>query len=160
MSIRAPFQVLIIPFWTDAIGVRRYCIFRRRDAGYWQGIAGGGEVGETPEAAALREAREEAGFSRCGSIFQLDTTTSIPVVHVNGFLWGDEVPIIPEYSFGCEVINSEVTLSNEHTEYQWVKYEEAVDLLKWDSNKTALWELEFRISKGMLNNNSISNTAL
>ena len=36
-------------------------------------------------------------------------------------------------------------LSSEHKEYRWVKYDEAMRLLKYDSNKTALWELNERL---------------
>jgi ADP-ribose pyrophosphatase YjhB (NUDIX family) len=37
-----------------------YAVFKRTDGGCWQGIAGGGEKGETPLQAAQREALEEA----------------------------------------------------------------------------------------------------
>lgn len=36
-------------------------------------------------------------------------------------------------------------LSSEHKEYRWVEYDEAMRLLKYDSNKTALWELNERL---------------
>ncbi len=36
-------------------------------------------------------------------------------------------------------------LSKEHSEYKWVSIKEAQTILCWDSNKTALWELEERI---------------
>ncbi|HFJ9286950.1 TPA: NUDIX pyrophosphatase, partial [Bacillus toyonensis] len=35
----------------------------------------------------------------------------------------------------------------EHFNYKWLCFEEAVTLLKWDSNKTALWELNKRLLK-------------
>jgi len=41
-------------------------------------------------------------------------------------------------------------LSHEHTEYKWVDYETAREMLKYDSNRTALWELNKRIKQGML----------
>ncbi|MGG1610308.1 NUDIX pyrophosphatase, partial [Bacillus wiedmannii] len=34
-----------------------------------------------------------------------------------------------------------------HFKYKWLCFEEAVMLLKWDSNKTALWELNNRLLK-------------
>jgi hypothetical protein len=30
-------------------------------------------------------------------------------------------------------------------EFKWASYDEAVNLLKWDSNKNALWELKERL---------------
>ena len=41
--------------------------------------------------------------------------------------------------------NAEVTLSEEHREYVWLTYKQARDLLYWDSNKTALYELDCRL---------------
>ena len=39
----------------------------------------------------------------------------------------------------------EEKLSHEHEKMQWLRYEEAVKLLKYDSNKSALWELDFKL---------------
>ena len=41
-------------------------------------------------------------------------------------------------------------LSHEHTEYNWLNYAEAHTRLQYDSNKTALWEVNQRIALGML----------
>ena len=56
MKMRAPFQILAIPFRRDVKPL--YCVFRRSDHDQWQFIAGGGEDDETPYAAALREVGE------------------------------------------------------------------------------------------------------
>ncbi|GAJ23061.1 unnamed protein product, partial [marine sediment metagenome] len=47
-------------------------------------------------------------------------------------------------SFGAKSDSDVITLSKEHTEYRWVSYEDAMAMLKWDSNKNALWELNAR----------------
>ena len=73
---------------------------------------------------------------------------TIPVVGIRGFLWGDQVLVVTEHSFGVHVQSQEIRLSAEHTEFRWVHYEAAHGLLKWDSNKNALWELDFRLSRG------------
>ena len=59
---RAPFEVLVYPYRGLPDGRFVYALFRRADAGFWQGIAGGGEDGETPLEAVRREAYEEAGI--------------------------------------------------------------------------------------------------
>ena len=41
----------------------------------------------------------------------------------------------------------DIHLSSEHKEYKWVEYDEALKKLKYDSNKTALWELNERLKK-------------
>ncbi len=142
---RAPFQVLVVPFRRRDRNLE-YAIFRRTDAGYWQGIAGGGEDEETPLDAARREAEEEAGISAESDFVALDAVSKKPVEQVVGtLLWGQDVLVIPEYCFGVEVASKQLVLSREHTEYRWVPYETARYMLHWDSNKTALSELNNRL---------------
>ncbi len=144
---RAPFQVLVLPFRVKAQGVPEYCLFRRKDAGYWQGIAGGGEGDETPGQAARREALEESGLDSTAEMFRLESKSNIPVANVSGFLWGEEVLLITEHCFGIRSTQAKLKLSSEHSEYKWVHYAEAMTMLKWDSNRTALWELHHRLTR-------------
>ena len=162
---RAPFQVLVIPFRRTPEGIR-YALFKRHliemvdlkldgtgnapleqlNAGFWQPVAGGGEDNETPEEAARREAFEEAGIHGDLRLIRLDTVSSIPVVHFpDRDHWGPEIHVIPEYSFGIEVENEEISLCDEHTEYQWLNYSDAYARVRFDSNRTALWELNRRL---------------
>ena len=144
---RAAFQVLVIPYRTMADGEPRYLLFKRSDLDVWQWIAGGGEGDEKPEQAARREAREEADIPEDAHLIRLDSTASIPAAHfTDHHLWGTDTFVIPEYSFGLEVEGEEVHLSDEHSECAWVHYETAQNRLRWDSNKTALWELHSRLS--------------
>jgi dATP pyrophosphohydrolase len=144
---RAAFQVLVIPYRTMADGGQRYLLFKRSDLDVWQAIAGGGQGDEQPEQAARREAREEADIPEGARLIRLDSMASIPATCFAGHhLWGADVYVIPEYSFGVEVKGEEVHLSVEHSEYAWLDYETARDRLEWDSNKTALWELHSRLS--------------
>ncbi len=147
---RAPFRVLIFPYRLRPGGEIEYAVFRRADfpGGVWQGIAGGGEGEETPLAAAKREANEEAGIPDDASFIALDSVATIPVEFVGGFLWDDDVLVEPEYCFGVQIQqNQSLMLSSEHTEFEWVDYDSALDLLKRDSNKHALWELNLRLRR-------------
>ncbi|MEX0781340.1 MAG: NUDIX domain-containing protein [Dehalococcoidia bacterium] len=143
---RAPFQVLVIPFLRQASEEPLFCPLLRADAGYWQWVAGGGDVGETAWRAAQREAFEETGLT--GHLFQLSTLSSIPV---DGFAarhtWPAELYVIPEHCFAIEADFPGVTLSREHREYRWAPYTEAFDLLHWHQNRTALWELSERLKR-------------
>ena len=145
---RAPFQVLVLLHRQDTWGGIKYGLFRRRDHDYWQGIAGGGEGAETPLEAAYRETAEEAGLGPDDVVVnQLMAFAMIPAVQVGGLLWGPAVPVIPEYSFGAKCdARAEVTMSLEHVEFRWATYATAASLLKWNSNRTALWELDYRLS--------------
>ena len=144
---RAKYQVLVIPYRIKN-NEAQFCVFRRSDMRVWQFIAGGGES-EDPSIAesAKREAFEEAGIPMTCSYFKLDTCCSIPA---NCFknaeaLWGKECFVISEYAFAVRIEGDSLSLSREHTEYDWVTYEAAAAMLKYDSNRTALWELNRRI---------------
>ncbi len=145
---RAPFQVLVLPFRITATGEVVFAIFRRAQPDCWQGIAGGGNVGETPEEAARREAFEEAGIPHKSRLIKLDSVASIPKTEfLDSRLWGPNVYVIPEYSFGVEVTEGDIVLSHEHTEYVWLPYEPARELLRWHGNRVALWELNQRLTE-------------
>jgi len=143
---RAPFQVLVFPYRKATSGNTKYAIFSRSDYPCWQGIAGGGEDSEIPLEAAKRESVEEANIPSDYSFLQLDIINSIPVTHFkDSHLWGDDTYVIPEYTFGVAVGELNIQLSFGHNEFRWVSYAEAVEMLAYEGNKTALWELNQRI---------------
>lgn len=145
--MRAPFQVLVIPFRRTARGVQ-FAILNRSDANYWQFIAGGGKHSETPFQAAQRETEEEVGMPSDVVLMKLDSMATVPKdCFAAAESWGDHVYVIPEHCFAVEIGNSELKLSAEHTDFQWLEYEEAMQKLKWDSNRNALWELNERLKK-------------
>jgi dihydroneopterin triphosphate diphosphatase len=143
---RAPFQVLVIPYRRRFDGDYEFALFRRADEGYWQAIAGGGEDKETPLQAARREAFEEAGITLEAPCRPLDTMASVQVTCFrDSHLWGDSVYVIPEYCFGVDTTSLTLILSNEHTELRWARYAEAAQMVRYDSNRVALWELNQKI---------------
>jgi dihydroneopterin triphosphate diphosphatase len=146
---RAPFQVLVLPYRIVRGNRILYAVFRREAStgGYWQGIAGGGEGGESPREAAQREALEEAGIDPSNPWIRLDSKAMIPVANVAGFLWGPDVVVIPEYCFGVEVEDRQLKLSPEHPQFRWSQYHSAHVKLHWETNKTALWELDYRLRR-------------
>lgn len=142
---RAPFQILI--FLYRCINDKfEFALFKRADGDCWQGIAGGGENLETPQQAAVRETQEESGVSPVATYVRLDTVSSVPVTCFrDSHLWGEKIYVIPEYSFGVDADEQEVRLSPEHSTFAWFSFEEAEQKLKYDSNRTALWELNQRL---------------
>lgn len=145
--MRAQFQVLVIPYKRVNEKIL-YGIFLRNDMKVWQFIAGGGEDSESPIEAAKREGFEEANIDTRLNYINLDSITSIPVENITGeFTWGNKVYVVTEYAFGVNVENQEIILSSEHEKMEWLPYNEVLKLLRWDSNKTALWELNKRIKK-------------
>ena len=143
---RAPFQVLVLPYRRRTDGAYEFAVFRRADADVWQGLAGGGEDRETPEQAARREGLEEGGIPLDTPYQALDARASIPVIFFrDSDLWGEAVYVIPEHAFGVDVGDRPLRLSTEHTEVRWVPGVEAQQLVSFDSNRVALWELHQKL---------------
>ena len=143
---RAPFQVLVYPYRQVGDGEFEYALLKRSDAGWWQAIAGGGEDDETPLEAAKRETREETGIASDAPFLQLDSVEPVPVTEFrDSHLWGENVYVIPQFCFGVLAQDGRITLSHEHIAYEWLTYDEACHRLKYDGNRTALWELNQRL---------------
>jgi dihydroneopterin triphosphate diphosphatase len=148
---RAPFQILVLPFRVVGVKVFEYALFKRSDEAYWQGLAGGGEDTETPLAAARREAFEEAQIPPATRFFALQTTTMIPVFHFKAReFWPKDLYVIPNFCYAADCSGLKLTLSSEHTDYKWMRCDEGYQLLRWDNNKTALWELHERLQNNDL----------
>lgn len=140
--MREPYQILSIPY-RIVDGTPLFCIFRRADSSNWQFIAGGGEDGETSIEAAKRETIEEIGVEP-KNIKQLTCIAYVPaevIAESRRQHWDKNTYVIPEYAFAFEC-GSDPTLSLEHIEYKWLTYDEARKLLKWDSNKVAMYEIK------------------
>ncbi|MHB1152402.1 MAG: NUDIX hydrolase [Eubacteriales bacterium] len=143
--MRAPFQILAVPYKINN-GTPLYCVMRRSDAEYWQFIAGGGEDNETVMEAAKREIFEESGL-HADNMIKLTALSYVPadcIAESHRKNWPADTYVIPEHCFAFECCG-DITLSNEHTEFMWLAYEEAWKALQWDSNRTALYELKRRL---------------
>ena len=151
---RAPFQVLVFPFRAAPDGGFEYALFFRRTERYgnfWQAISGGGEDDETPVQAARREMYEETRIDTGAEFIQLESMCMLPADVASGeLLWGEEVLVVPEYTFALRADGQEIRLSPEHEAYRWVDYEAGQDLLRWDSNRNALWELNYKLTHGLI----------
>jgi dATP pyrophosphohydrolase len=123
---------------------RRYLLLRYNDekGGYWQPVTGSVEGDESLRDAALREAREETGVTgRVGDLVDSGYTFDF---HSYGKDRRESV-------FGLRASAARdgapppVTLSREHQAFKWCTFEEALSLLRWDSNKEGLRSLAERL---------------
>lgn len=147
--MRAPFQILAIPYRKKQD--YQFCVFRRADIEQCQFVAGGGEDTEKPLEAAVREIKEETGIT-VAEVLRLTSLAYIPanvIAEKHRKLWSEDTFVIPEYAFGFEC-DTEISPSEEHSGFEWLSYEEAMSKLTWDSNKTALYELNCRLHAGQL----------
>lgn len=142
--MRAPFQILAIPYKRDEEIL--YGLFHRADMDQWQFIAGGGEDDETPKEAATREIYEEAGI-KTTDVIELVSMAYVPanvISEKHRQYWPKDTYVLPEYHFAFEC-HTGIQISKEHSEYVWLDYESAMKKLTWDSNRTALYELNCRL---------------
>ncbi len=150
---RLPYQVLIYLYRPLADGEFEYALLQRADRGYWQAIAGGGETkaggeAETPLEAARRETHEETGLIPKAPFIPLQTVEPIPVTEFSARArWEADLYIVPQYCFGVQSPQAELHLSREHTAYRWLPFEDAFRLIRFEGNRTALWELNCRLKK-------------
>jgi dATP pyrophosphohydrolase len=145
---RAQYNILVLLYrWRNE--KPEYAVFWRRGGEMCQFIAGGGEEGESPRTAAIREIREETGLAvRAEDLFALDARASLPRSAFSGVDWPDDVYVIPEYAFALHVDEVEIVLCHEHERCEWLEYPEAQAALTWDSNRVALFELHHRLICG------------
>ena len=143
---RQPLQVIVIPFRERGEAGYEFAVFHRADGSMWQFIAGGAEDGEMVEQAARREAAEEAGIPEGARLIRLESRASVPrTAFCQTEHWPRDLLVVPEYSFAVDATGEQLVLSHEHDKVSWLSFEEAMRLLTWDSNRTALWELNERL---------------
>ena len=100
---------------------------RSPDSGsYWHTIAGKVEEREEPDAAALRELREETGLA----VEELEPLSEFAYVREE---WESEPGLrVHVKAFLVDVERGwEPTLNEEHDEYRWLPRDEAAALLYW-----------------------------
>jgi dATP pyrophosphohydrolase len=150
--MRQPLQVIVFPFRVTATGPE-YAIFRRADDGCWQGVSGGVEEGEDLVTAARRETAEEAGLPAGSPVYKLDMVSGVARTWFTASqYWPGGLYIVAKHHFAMDVTRgpAPVVLSHEHSEFRWTPYDGASATLRYDDDKTALWELDARLRAGDL----------
>lgn len=113
-----------------------FLLLKRQEnrGGFWQAVTGGIEQGEAFLEAAKRELMEETGINQVIKWFE--------EVHFFEFEFNGGYGRSKEYVFGAQVdLSTEVILSDEHSEMKWCPLEEALGLLKYESNKEGFIKL-------------------
>ena len=146
--MRAPFQVIVVAYRRIA-GRLEIAVLHRSDYDLWQFVSGGGEDSELPLETARREGREEASIPESLAYEPLASRAMVPASWFDAWAhWPAELLVIPEHAFAVDVGPHELVISDEHRELRWLTMDQALATLRFDSNKTALWELHERLYPG------------
>jgi lipoyl(octanoyl) transferase len=131
--MREPFQVLVYPAKTAGGGFQ-YLLLHRTPlrGGFWQGVTGGVEKGETILA-------EETGFSPL-IIEEAGYSYSLPMQDRWRALYAGGVQEISEHVFAALVADQQEPIIDpgEHDLWRWCGLSQALELLIWPENIEAL----------------------
>ena len=130
-----PHRVTGVDVWPYRMdhGAAEFLLLHRsgRDgAPFWQGVSGWIEADELPHLAALRELREETGFE-AEALFSVDAIFDL-------YKWrrGTVDTTVP---FAAQVpAGADPTPSDEHDEWRWASPAEALALVPYEPQRTAL----------------------
>ena len=106
--------------------------------GHWGFVKGHVEEGEDEKQTVLREAEEEAGINA----EQLEFIPSFKE-KISYFYTNEGKRVYKEVTyFLVKSSEKNVKLSHEHTDYRWLPYKEAMELLTYQNDKNVLYKAE------------------
>lgn len=138
MQYRRPESVLVIV----ATAANDVLLLRRRDPpGYWQSVTGSLDWGETADAAARRELREETGIDAEPHATGLVNEFEIVPPWTAKFAPGTKTNREHVYFIRLDAPVDIELRDDEHVEYRWLPARDAVRLASSSTNRDALRRL-------------------
>lgn len=121
---------------------RRYLLLKRIASygGFWQSVTGSLEEDETHKRAAVREIQEETSISATeDDLIELGIVNTFEIAPQWRSRYEAGVTHNEEVCFALRIKERDIRLDPiEHESWCWVSYEQAMELLYWESNKRAL----------------------
>ena len=126
----------------------KFLLLKRANGEIHPGIwsISGGEIDKDEKAfeAAIREMNEETGLA-AKHIYVIDKVNIFYELH------NDELHVVP--LFLAEAEEGEAELSDEHSEYEWMNYEDAYNKIYWIG-----WKSNLKLIYEILNNENLFRT--
>ena len=135
MIMELPIKVEGIIFKKEN-GKIQYLLLKRisQDGGFWQPMTGTVRDGEKVKDCLIRETEEETSIVQYVQI--------IENIHTFEYI-NSENKTITEYVFGIEVNDDAgVKISDEHDEFEWCSFKNALEKLEKSNNKDAFIKLD------------------
>ena len=113
---------------------RKFLMLKRSERskiypGIWQMVTGKIDAGESTSDAVKRELAEETGL-------KAENLFVVPKINSFYFPTSDKIVLSPVF---LAIVNStDVTISDEHSEYKWVSYDEAIKIIYWPNQIESL----------------------
>lgn len=127
----------IVVFREEPDGSKHYLLLRHANGGHWSFPKGHLEEGESAREAAVRELIEETDLQP--EKFLADFRER---VHYSYRREGERVKKAVVYFLASVDRLTPVSLSDEHLDYEWVPFDEALDKLTYDNDGEVLKKAE------------------
>jgi len=128
--------------FADSEDGRRYLLLKRvlNFGGFWQSVTGSLEGDETHKQAGAREVYEETGVSASeDDLIDLGIVNTFEIAPQWRSRYGPDVTHNEEVCFALRITEKDIRLDPlEHESWCWVSYEQAMEMLYWESNRRAL----------------------
>ena len=136
---RRPESVLIVIY---TAGGEFLLLERRMPPGFWQSVTGTLEWGETADAAAARELKEETGITQ-GALRNLHWTQEYEILPSFGKKYAPGITRNLEHAFALELPQRvPVTMSDhEHAQYLWLPAADAIEMASSSTNRAVIERL-------------------
>jgi dATP pyrophosphohydrolase len=114
----------------------------------WQPVVGAARWNEELVESAKREVFEETGITRLEGIMAVGYAFSFTFRFPENSLYAPGVDTIRNVVFAAQVRSTQsISLSDEHVDYGWFSYEEALAKLYWPEDRKALVQLDPMINQ-------------
>lgn len=149
---RRPDKTMVYVYRRAEQGQIEYLLLKRAQAQVgqiWQTVVGAAEWDEELVETARREVYEETGLTNMLGIMAVGYAFSFTFRFSEGqpSRYAPGVDTIRNIVFAAQVRGRQpITLSDEHVEYGWFSYEEALQKLYWPEDKEALVRLHPMVS--------------